>query len=236
MCFHNSLTVSAKSLENRFGLQVDFDFEPVFHTNGFSHRLFPVVTKESISLKSWGLAPFWCKDLDKVKQMQNSTLNCRIETALEKPSFRHLVSRKHCLVPSTAFFEFRHFKDLVVPYKIFVPDLPIFSFAGFYESWHNKDDNSEFHTFTILTTQANSLMSYIHNKKLRMPVILSPDQEVLWLSESFPKPDLHDYYDPFPESLMSAHTISKLLVSRKSNTNVPEVLDVQDYGEHFMNF
>lgn len=37
-------------------------------------------------------------------------------------------------------------------------------------------------SYTILTTEANKLMSEIHNTKKRMPVILSPDNEINWLN------------------------------------------------------
>ncbi|MDD4640521.1 MAG: SOS response-associated peptidase family protein, partial [Bacteroidales bacterium] len=37
------------------------------------------------------------------------------------------------------------------------------------------------HTYTIITQQANELMSVIHNSKQRMPLILRPENENRWL-------------------------------------------------------
>jgi putative SOS response-associated peptidase YedK len=36
----------------------------------------------------------------------------------------------------------------------------------------------------MITTEANELMAEIHNTKKRMPLILSPDNEKLWLDAS----------------------------------------------------
>jgi putative SOS response-associated peptidase YedK len=235
MCYHISLSVSAQSLQNRFNHPVNFPFKPVYHVNGFSHNLFPVVTQQGIFLKSWGLAPSWCKDLDKVKEMQKLTLNCRIETALEKPSFKHLVYKKHCLVPSTGFFEARHYSGYKVPYKVSLHDYKIFTFAGFHEIWQGFD-NSFLETFTILTTRANHIMKYVHNKKRRMPVILTLENEKRWLDPNCSSTQFVKLFEPFKEVLMKAESITNLVFKKGVNTDVPEVLDTQDYGEGFQAF
>jgi putative SOS response-associated peptidase YedK len=57
-----------------------------------------------------------------------------------------------------------------------------FAFAGLWSEWVDKSTGELVHTYTILTTEANELMSKIHNTKKRMPVILHPDQEAAWLN------------------------------------------------------
>ena len=51
----------------------------------------------------WGLIPSWSKD-DKIAQ---HTFNARAETIAEKPSFRAAFKRRRCIVPVSAFFEWR---------------------------------------------------------------------------------------------------------------------------------
>ena len=51
----------------------------------------------------WGLIPSWSKD-DKIAQ---HTFNARAETITEKPSFRAAFKRRRCIVPVSAFFEWR---------------------------------------------------------------------------------------------------------------------------------
>lgn len=53
-----------------------------------------------------------------------------------------------------------------------------FGFAGLYES-RLSPDKKEISTCTIITTTANALIAPVHD---RMPVILSPEQEKIWLA------------------------------------------------------
>ena len=45
-----------------------------------------------------------------------------------------------------------------------------FAFAGLWETWRDHESGEILRSFTIITTQANDMVSPIHN---RMPVILS---------------------------------------------------------------
>ncbi len=50
------------------------------------------------------------------------------------------------------------------------------------EYWMTDKETGEvIPTFTILTTEADELMTRIHNSKKRMPVILTEHEEMLWL-------------------------------------------------------
>ena len=57
-----------------------------------------------------------------------------------------------------------------------------FAFAGLYTNWVDKNTGEIRNTYTIVTTEANALMSEIHNNKKRMPIILTPEREKLWLA------------------------------------------------------
>lgn len=56
-----------------------------------------------------------------------------------------------------------------------------FAFAGLWSEWLDKSTDEQVYTYTILTTEANELMSKIHNTKKRMPVIVSEGEEKNWL-------------------------------------------------------
>ena len=110
-------------------------------------------------------------------------------------------------------------------------DQPVFSIAGLYSRWMNKTTDQRYYSYTVLTTKANGMMSTIHNSKQRMPVILPREYEKDWLNPNLTKEDVLALCQPIDDSVMAAHTISKRITSKKEETNVPEVLDVQDYEE-----
>ncbi|MGM0932382.1 MAG: SOS response-associated peptidase family protein [Bacteroidota bacterium] len=51
-----------------------------------------------------------------------------------------------------------------------------------YSSWTNPETNELVNSYSILTTEANDLMSEIHNSKKRMPVVLKKEDRQTWLS------------------------------------------------------
>jgi putative SOS response-associated peptidase YedK len=70
-----------------------------------------------------------------------------------------------------------------------------FGFAGLYETWISPD-NKEINTCVIITTAANELIAPVHD---RMPVILSNDQERVWLdSDGVDVPGLKSILKPYP--------------------------------------
>jgi putative SOS response-associated peptidase YedK len=183
MCFHIQLTATAQKLEQRFKAQFvqNHQYSPNTH-NGFTHPNIPVITNTNsseIQLIQWGLIPHWANN-DLIK---TNTLNARIETIAQKPAFRDAVNNR-CLILANAFFEWQWLDTKgksKQKYQIMLPNNDTFAFAGLWSEWTNKNNNQTIKTVTILTTQANQLMSRIHNSKKRMPMILSPQHENDWL-------------------------------------------------------
>ena len=226
MCFHNSMSKKAQEVANRFNAQIEIGFEPVFHASGFSFPKWPVITAEEpdkINLYRWGLIPHWVKDEEQAKKIKAQTLNARSETVFEKPSFRLSIHKRRCFVLSTGFYEWQDFNKKKYPYFIHLKDSEIFALAGIYSSWVNKLTGEIFNTFSILTTAANSLMAKIHNSKKRMPVILPPEIERDWLMTDLSDEQIKNFFPAIDELKMEAHTISRLITSRKENSDVPEV-------------
>ena len=128
---------------------------------------------------TWGLIPFWSKD----NTIQQYTLNAKIETLAEKPSFKHSIN-KRCLVIADGFYEWQWLDPKgknKQKYIITLPDNGLFAFGGIWSEWVNKATGEIINTYSIVTTQANELMCEIHNSKKRMPVILTPEFEQAWL-------------------------------------------------------
>lgn len=189
------------------------------HYNAAPSQSLPVVTSQlpdELQFFSWGLQPFWAKDAKAVKR----SINARAETLLEKPSFRNLLKSKRCLVPADGFFEWQVTEHGKVPYRIMLKKEELFTFAGLYDEWTDKSTGEVLHTFTIITTEANDIVRPIHD---RMPVLLTPEAEELWLDEQETQEDLLALLHPYVAAEMKAFPVS-LLVNSPIN-NVPEVLN-----------
>lgn len=119
----------------------------------------------------WGLIPSWAKDVSTSVR----AINARAETIAEKPTFRDAFKKRRCLVPATGFYEWKREGKTKTPYY-FTSRSRALVFAGLWERW--TDGDVSILSFTIITTEANSLMAPIHN---RMPVILKHDDWRAWL-------------------------------------------------------
>lgn len=185
MCFHSKQTKLALEVQARFKAKIKDlnNFKPSEHINGFEFPKTPIIIDKNpaeIIHYNWGLIPSWAKDED-IKKM---TLNARAETIDEKPSFRNSVN-KRCLVISNGFYEWQWHDSKgknKTKYEIGIGNNELYAFAGLYSQWTDIFTEEIKNTYTIVTTEANSLMAEIHNIKKRMPIILKPEDEVKWLN------------------------------------------------------
>lgn len=127
----------------------------------------------------WGLVPFWAKDPKVGARM----INARAETLESK--FRRTFERRRCLVPADGFYEWEKLDGGgKQPWFIHRADGAPMVFAGLWEIWKPEgasDDDEPLRTCSIITTEANDLLSRIHD---RMPCVLSPSDWDLWLDRS----------------------------------------------------
>lgn len=195
-----------------------------YGVNAFSFPECPIVTTEQ-ELQSfrWGLIPFWTKDEKQADEIKRMTLNARADTIFSKPSFREPIRSKRCIVPSTGYFEWRHEGTRKIPYYIYVKDEPIFSMAGIYDSWLDKSTGEVISTFSIITTEANPLIDYIHNTKHRMPAILSRKDEEMWLDPKLGKSDIEQLLLPFSADRMDAYIIDNNFLKKRGDD--PKIFD-----------
>ncbi|WP_181309020.1 SOS response-associated peptidase [Rufibacter sp. XAAS-G3-1] len=186
--------------------------------NAAPSQLLPVITNREpgkVQHFSWGLLPSWSKE----KEHGLRPINARTETILEKPSFRTLIGSKRCLVPADSFYEWKRVGKTKTPYRILLKDESMFAFAGLWDEWVDKVTGEVLHTFTVITTEPNELMAGIHN---RMPVILHPEEEEIWLSGTGDVKLLSELLKPYPAGEMKAYPVSTLVNSPKNDG--PEIL------------
>lgn len=221
MCYSNSTTSTNVDLAGKFKKKIPSNQTDViyYHASGFTKPLWPVINQlEEIQFMKWGLVPNWFRG--EQSEIASKTVNCRIETADSKPSFKHLINSKRCVVPSSGFFEWQHLGKEKIPYFIYSQETKILSIAGLWDSKIETATGQVHNTFTILTTEANEFMAEIHNSKKRMPLFLNSESAIEeWLScES----ETTRFIIPSQKTKLSAHKIDKTILL-SSNSNLPEV-------------
>lgn len=229
MCFHNSMSTKTVKLAARYGRKSDIIeivqdiIDEQYHINAFNFPKCAVITgSEEVQILNWGLIPFWTRTGKDANEIRKMTLNARADTIFRKPSFRESILKKRCIVPSTGYFEWRHEGAKKTPYFIYLKDEPIFSMAGIYDHWRDKESGEEYNTFTIITTDTNPLTDYIHNAKHRMPAILSRENEEKWLNPSLSRTDIESLLKPFSEEKMNAYIIDNNFI--KKSPDDPTIL------------
>ena len=110
--------------------------------------------------------------------------NARIETVLQKPTFKNAVLRQHCVMPVSGYFEWQIKEDgSKQPFYINGGDQGMLALAGIYDWWldpsKKPDDPSRWLlSFSILTKDAAKPLEFIHE---RNPILLSASSMAEWL-------------------------------------------------------
>jgi putative SOS response-associated peptidase YedK len=207
MCGRYSLSKSKIELEERFQAEMLSDFKPRY--NIAPTQLVPVITSDSpkgFSYFYWGITP----DFAKNKPVSQKFINAKAESVNEKVSFKTSFQKRRCLIPADGFFEWKKIgKKTKTPYRFTLANEDSFAFAGIWEEYENEKGENK-HTFLILTTSPNSLVSEIHD---RMPVILNREDEKKWLDKYSKEDDLVKLLGTYPANEMISYTVSPLVNS-----------------------
>lgn len=208
MCGRSSLTKTEKEIEERFKATFYSEelerYNPLPNFNVAPTHMHPIITSQDPShfhLFKWGLVPFWSKDNKSGAKM----INARIETIAEKTAFKSLLNSKRCIVPMDGFYEWKTEGKNKVPFRIVTKDQAIFAVAGLWDCWKSPITGELIYTFTVITGPPNTLMEQIHN---RMPAILHPENEKLWLDADIKPHEAIQSLIPYPSENMEAYPVS----------------------------
>lgn len=217
MCGRSSLTKTEKEIEARFHATFYSEelerYNPLPNFNVAPTHMHPVITSQDTShihLYKWGLIPFWSKDNKSGSKM----INARKESLTEKPAFRSLTSSKRCIVPMDGFYEWKTDGKAKTPFRIITKDQEIFAVAGLWDCWKDHETGHLIYTFTIITCPPNALMETIHD---RMPAILLPEYEKLWLDAELKPEEAIQLLIPYPSESMEAYPVSEKVNSVRIN-------------------
>ena len=219
MCGRYTLRVSPAELAEIFAVLNSIEWSPRY--NVAPTQIVPAVrpVRESsgreLALVRWGLIPSWADD----PKIGSGLINARAESVATKPAFRSALRKKRCLIPADGFYEWKAIPSQKTkqPYLITVKDQPVFAFAGLWEHW-TSPEGQRLDTCTIITTDANELMSSVHD---RMPVILDRTDYDRWLNRDCQDPqEVLPLLKPFPSDRMQLVPVSTLVNSPRND--VPE--------------
>lgn len=206
MCGRFLLTVRKAALERLFQLKKVPELPPRYNITPGQPivvvRQNPHLNQRELTALTWGLIPFWTKNIRNTR----GHINARAESASEKPAFSGPLRHHRCLVPCSGFYEWYRQGKQTTPY-LFTPsnDTPI-AIAALWDHW-GSPDGSSIESCALLTTRANRDMHPIHH---RMPVIISPKDFDRWLDPSLQKPNsVGDLLQPPPNGTFHHHPISE---------------------------
>lgn len=211
MCYHVS-TASVRALKNvhKDGFRIA---DESMRYGAYDRPLLPAtlsVGQVDFSELEWPLIPHWAKDLEHARFLQSSGYNAKAETMFEKPMFRDAAIHGRCLIWLNGFYEWQHISNKKkVQYFIHLPGGALFAVGGLMSSWQNPQGGERFHTCTIVTTEANTLMTEIHNSKKRMPLILPEQATGIWLDPRQSKAEIAGVCKPFEDGLLQAEMVDE---------------------------
>lgn len=121
-----------------------------------------------------------------------------------QPEFRNIIRQQRCLVLADAFVVG---VEKMNPYLVYLRNKQRpFAFAGIWNTHFDSVAASEVNSFAIITVPANKLLQQLGYK--RMPVVLQPHYESIYIRESAQLSEILSMLDPYPNNLMNAYPIS----------------------------
>ena len=146
--------------------------------NAFDRPALPVVLDHhgrKITHATWGLN----KEIPKDRPALGINLTAEKANTLYK---NYLSNR--CVIPVSGFYDWMHVSNpgkktpLKVKHRMHWKEAGHFYLAGFFDVWDNNEIG-----FGVVTTQANELMTAIHNSKHRMPICLNIEMANRFLND-----------------------------------------------------
>lgn len=213
MCGRYTFATPPGEVETRFKVKITDTLQPTF--NAAPTQLLPVILNtdnRELSYLSWGLIPSWAKSAS----IASKLINARAETLQEKPSFKHALKRRRCLVIADGFYEWAKEGKKTYPVRVSLKSGEPYSMAGLWEQWIDPQSREVLRSFTIITTSANELLAPIHE---RMPVFLTEENEDNWLDNTLTVEEHCSLLTSYPSELLQLQRVSTAVNNIRNNTH-----------------
>jgi putative SOS response-associated peptidase YedK len=179
MCSRYEMDGTRDAVVLRFGLLSAPEFPPLPELRPTDAA--PVIVAPGrAELLAWGLDVAWSR---------GPLINARAETLAEKKTFREILKQR-CLIPASAYFEWRAEGSRRVKTRVARKDAALFAFAGLRGGGR----------FTIVTCPPAPEIAHVHD---RMPVVLEAETEAAWLDTGLPFAALGDLLVPLAGGVLA---------------------------------
>lgn len=233
MCYETTLTKTKKQVKATFDKGFAFPglYEPYYHQSGFTHPNLQIIKMDeadTIYPAQWGYVPSWGMDDTQAFRKKYNTLNIKSETLFQGLS-KEAAYDKRCLIIADGFFEPHRTAGVSIPYFCYIPTerfddkRDLFVFGGIYSE---MDTASNRYSCSILTMEANSFFSEVHNIKKRQPFVIDEGLYNEWFNPDLSEKNVLELIkNGFTSKEFKAHPVSADLYKRNINTNKPSILD-----------
>ena len=113
----------------------------------------------------WGLVPSWAKD----KKDFRPLINARLETLMEKTSFKKLIQTSRCVVLADGYYEWKREEKEKIPHYFTRTDSGLMFLAAIHQN----------NQFCIITREATDKIKDIHHRE---PLVIDEEQILNYLN------------------------------------------------------
>ena len=227
MCGRYSIVSKLKIIEKEFQVDVSevldrFELNPNI-SPGDHALVIANDTPDKAQLFEFGFTPHWAKKKTYMinarsegdHNKENDTNYTGTKGIISKPMFRKSIRSQRCLVIADAFVEGTITKKLSDPYLVYRGgNKRPFAMAGIWDEWLDKTSGEVSRGFAIITTAPTPLMQKIPHH--RSPLVLSQEDEKLWLDNDAPLNEITALLKPFDDTGFNAYPISTDIKSSKN--------------------
>ncbi len=197
MCGRYTLYHTSESIVERFAIDsLDAVISPRYNIAPMQ-KVAAICQSEdgsrTLSEMQWGLVPFWSKQ----KPVKARLINASSEALADQPAFCNALRRRRCLVPADGFYKWQIDGYTRTPMYLQAGETSLFGFAGLWEEWLSPEGIT-LQSCVIITVPANTAVSLIHS---RMPAILDPHAESLWLNNALLPKEVTSFLTPYSDDL-----------------------------------
>ena len=114
---------------------------------------------KTIEQCNWGIVPSWAQDKKDFKPL----INARLETLMEKVSFKKLIQTSRCIVVADGYYEWKRKEKEKVPHYFTKMNSSLMFFTAIHQN----------NQFCIITKEASNKVKEIHHRE---PLIINEEQ------------------------------------------------------------